>query len=80
MKEGTILNCNSYGENGYMNFEAEVIQVSDYAVDGDSSYYYYGDSNQMFLLIILLPRSQIHCAGKCWRLGGYPAGTAGAEY
>ena len=28
-----------------MNFEAEVIQVSDYAVDGDSSYYYYGDSN-----------------------------------
>ena len=45
VKEGTILNCNSYGENGYMNFEAEVIQVSDYAVDGDSSYYYYGDSN-----------------------------------
>lgn len=39
------MNCNSYGENGYMNFEAEVIQVSDYAVDGDSSYYYYGDSN-----------------------------------
>ncbi len=45
VKEGTLLNCNSYGENGYLNFEAEVIQVSDYAVDGDSSYYYYGDSN-----------------------------------
>nr|WP_294667342.1 hypothetical protein [uncultured Blautia sp.] len=45
VKDGTLLNCYSYGENGYTNFEAEVIQVSDYAVDGDSSYYYYGDSN-----------------------------------
>lgn len=44
VKEGTILNCNSYGENGYMMFEAEVVQVSDYAVDGDN-YFYYGDSN-----------------------------------
>ena len=45
VKEGTVLTCNSYGENGYMVFDAEVVQVSDYAVDGDSSYYYYGDSN-----------------------------------
>lgn len=44
VQEGTMLTCNSYGENGYMVFEAEVVQVSDYAVDGDNSYYY-GDSN-----------------------------------
>lgn len=44
VQEGTMLTCNSYGESGYMVFEAEVVQVSDYAVDGDNSYYY-GDSN-----------------------------------
>lgn len=42
-QEGTMLNCSSYGEYGYAMFEAEVVQVSDYAVDGDSSYFYYGD-------------------------------------
>lgn len=44
VKEGTILTCNSYGEYGYTVFDAEVVQVSDYAVEGDSSYYY-GDGN-----------------------------------
>nr|WP_295279460.1 efflux RND transporter periplasmic adaptor subunit [uncultured Blautia sp.] len=44
VKEGTVLTCNCYGENGYLVFDAEVVQVSDYAVEGDSSYYY-GDSN-----------------------------------
>ena len=44
VKEGTVLTCNSYGEYGYTVFDAEVVQVSDYAVDGDSSYYY-GDGN-----------------------------------
>ena len=44
LKEGTVLTCNCYGENGYLVFDAEVVQVSDYAVEGDSSYYY-GDSN-----------------------------------
>lgn len=44
-QEGTMLNCSSYGEYGYAMFEAEVVQVSDYAVDGDSSYFYYGDGN-----------------------------------
>ena len=44
VKEGTILTCNSYGEYGYTVFEAEVVQVSDYAVEGDNSYYY-GDGN-----------------------------------
>lgn len=44
MQEGTILNCNCYGEFGYTSFTAEVIQVSDYAVEGDS-YGYYGDNN-----------------------------------
>ena len=44
VKEGTILKCNSYGEYGYTVFDAEVVQVSDYAVEGDSSYYY-GDGN-----------------------------------
>ncbi len=74
VKEGTILNCNSYGENGYMNFEAEVIQVSDYAVDGDSSYYYYGDSNPNvssynFTAKITDDTVQVS-VGDC----GYPAG------
>lgn len=45
MTEGTMLNCNSYGEYGYATFEAEVVQVSDYAVNGESSYSYYGDTN-----------------------------------
>ena len=44
VKEGTILTCNSYGEYGYTVFDAEVVQVSDYAVEGDNSYYY-GDGN-----------------------------------
>ena len=44
VKEGTILTCNSYGEYGNTVFDAEVVQVSDYAVEGDSSYYY-GDGN-----------------------------------
>ena len=44
LKEGTVLTCNCYGENGYLVFDAEVVQVSEYAVEGDSSYYY-GDSN-----------------------------------
>lgn len=43
VKEGTMLSCSSYGELGYTMFEAEVVQVSDYAVDGDNSYY--GDTN-----------------------------------
>ena len=44
LKEGTVLTCNCYGENGYLVFDAEVVQVSEYAVEGDNSYYY-GDSN-----------------------------------
>ncbi len=41
MKDGTILNCQSY-ENG--SFEAEVVDVSDFPVSSGSGYYY-GDGN-----------------------------------
>ena len=44
VQEGTMISCSSYGEFGYAMFEAEVVQVSDYAVSGDN-YYYYGDTN-----------------------------------
>lgn len=44
VQEGTMISCSSYGEFGYAMFEAEVVQVSDYAVSGDNNYYY-GDTN-----------------------------------
>lgn len=71
VKEGTILNCNSYGENGYMMFEAEVVQVSDYAVDGDN-YFYYGDSNPNVILLHLYSKDyRCSCTGKRLETGGY---------
>ena len=47
MKEGTILQCNcySYYDGGSSQFEAKVLDVSDYPVSGSGGYYYYGDSN-----------------------------------
>lgn len=49
VKEGTILNCSS--QNG--DFEAEVIDVSEYPVSGDN---YSGNGNQMYLIIHILQR------------------------
>lgn len=42
MKEGTLLQCTSYDSG---NFEAKVLNVSDYPVDSSGSFYYGGDSN-----------------------------------
>lgn len=39
MKEGTVLNCSSYGSG---DFEARVVDVSEYPVSGES---YFGDGN-----------------------------------
>lgn len=49
VKEGTILQCTNYtyyddGEESTSQFEAEVMDVSEYPVSSDSSYYY-GDGN-----------------------------------
>lgn len=49
VKEGTVLQCNNYtyyddGEESTPQFEAEVMDVSEYPVTSDNSYYY-GDGN-----------------------------------
>lgn len=47
MKEGTVLKCTcySYYDDGASEFEAEVMEVSDYPVSSSSGNYYYGDGN-----------------------------------
>lgn len=47
MKEGTVLKCTcySYYEDGAKEFEAEIMEVSDYPVSSSSGGYYYGDGN-----------------------------------
>lgn len=42
VKEGTILKCSSYDSG---EFNAEVIDVSDYPVDSDGNMFYMGDGN-----------------------------------
>ena len=42
VQEGTILNCNSYNSG---QFEAEVMEVSEYPVDSSNVFSYGGDSN-----------------------------------
>lgn len=47
MEEGTKLKCTcySYYEDGATEFEAEVLEVSDYPVSSSMGGYYYGDGN-----------------------------------
>lgn len=42
VKEGTILKCSSYDSG---EFDAEVIDVSDYPIDSDGNMFYMGDGN-----------------------------------
>ncbi len=65
MKEGAVLNCTSYSSE-VENFEAEVVDVSDYPVSG---YTYYGDGNpnvSYYIFTAEIPDQSIRVSDQDW--------------